>query len=68
MKFEEKVKKLEKYISELENDDIDLDSAIKNYTEAMNLVKECDQELKNAEEKITKIVKENNLEDFKLSE
>ena len=35
MKFEDKVKKLEEYIKELENDDLDLDNAINKYTEAM---------------------------------
>lgn len=67
MKFEEKIKKLEKYVSELEKDDVDLDSAIKKYTEAMTLIKECDEELKNVEKKIAKIVTENEkLEEFKL--
>ncbi len=67
MKFEEKIKKLEQYVSELEKDDVDLDSAIKKYTEAMNIIKECDKELKNVENKIAKIVTENNqLEDFEL--
>lgn len=67
MKFEEKIKKLEKYVSELEKDDVDLDSAIKKYTEAMTLIKECDEELKNVEKKIAKIVTESDkIEEFKL--
>lgn len=67
MKFEEKIKQLEKYVSELEKDDVDLDSAIKKYTEAMTLIKECDEELKNVEKKIAKIVTENEkIEEFKL--
>ena len=67
MKFEEKVKLLEQYISELEKDDVDLDNAIEKYTEAMKLVKECDKELKNIEAKVTKIVSQNNEEkDFEI--
>ena len=67
MKFEEKVKLLEQYISELEKDDVDLDNAINKYTEAMKLVKECDKELKEIEEKVTKIVSSNNEEkDFEI--
>ena len=67
MKFEEKIKTLEQYISELEYDDVELDSAINKYTEAMKLVKECDKELKNIEKKVSKIVLENNeTEDFKI--
>ena len=67
MKFEEKVKLLEQYISELEKDDVDLDNAINKYTEAMKLVKECDKELKEIEAKVTKIVSANNEEkDFEI--
>ena len=67
MKFEDKVKKLEEYIKELENDDLDLDNAINKYTEAMKLGKECDKELKDIEIKVTKIVSENNeLKDFEV--
>ncbi len=65
VKFEEKLKELETIINELESGEIDLDSSIEKYTEAMKLVKECDEKLKNAEEQVNKIVTENgNLEDF----
>ena len=42
---------------ELEKGDIDLDSSIEKYTKAMKLVKECDTELKNVEEKIYNEIK-----------
>ena len=55
-------------ITILENGDISLDDSIKKYTEAMKLVKECDSELKNIEDKVNKIVNENGkLEDFEIS-
>ena len=67
MKFEEKLETLETYISELEKDDVDLDNAINKYTEAMKLVKECDKELKEIENRVTKIVSDNNEEkDFEI--
>lgn len=66
MKFEEKIKTLEKIINELENDDINLDDSIEKYTKAMKLVKECDDELKNIEEKISKIVTPDGLVDFEI--
>ena len=56
MKFEDKMKELEVIINKLENGDIDLDKSIKEYTKAMTLIKECDDELKKAEENISKIV------------
>lgn len=67
IKFEEKLKELETIINELESGEIDLDSSIEKYTEAMKLVKECDEKLKNAEEKVNKIVTENgSLENFEV--
>ncbi len=66
LKFEDKIKTLEKIISELENDDINLDDSIEKYTKAMKLVKECDDELKKIEEKISKIVTPNGLTDFEI--
>ena len=68
-KFEDKIKELEDIINVLENGEVSLDDSIKKYTEAMKLVKECDSELKNIEDKVNKIVTENgNLEDFEVSE
>ena len=65
--FEEKLKKLEDTVNELESGDIDLDSSIEKYTSAMKLVKECSEKLKNVEEQVSKIVSENGeIEDFKV--
>ncbi len=59
MKFEEKIKELEKIINELESGNADLEDSIEKYTKAMKLVKECDEQLKNVEDAIAKIVLEN---------
>ena len=67
MKFEEKIKELEKTINEIENGEIDLEESINKYTSAMKLVKECDDELNNIEKQVSKIVLENNKEeDFEI--
>lgn len=69
MKFEDKLKELEKTINELENGKIDLEDSINKYTSAMKLVKECDDELKNVEKQVSKIVLENGEEkDFEIEE
>ena len=69
MKFEDKIKELEKIINELENGEIDLEDSIEKYTKAMKLVKECDEELKNVEERITKIVGDDGtVKDFELED
>lgn len=68
-KFEDKIKELEQIITDLESDNIDLDDSIDKYTKAMNLVKYCDEKLKNAEEQVNKIVSENGeLKDFDVEE
>lgn len=68
-KFEDKIVELEKIINELENGNIDLESSIEKYTLAMKLAKECDEQLKNIEEKINKIVLEDGtVTDFEVEE
>lgn len=63
--FEEKIKLLEEIVKELESGEVPLDDAINKYTEAMKLVKECSDKIKNAEELVSKIALENgSLEDF----
>lgn len=65
-KFEDKIKELEEIIGVLENGESSLDESISKYTSAMKLVKECDEELKQIEEKVNKIVLEDgSLEEFK---
>ena len=67
--FEEKLTELESIVKELENGNVDLDSAIKKYTEAMNIAKECSEKLDSAEKAVNKILNENGkLEDFNAEE
>ena len=69
MKFEDKVKELEEIVSKLENGESTLDESFNMYTKAMNLIKECDAELKNVKENVNKIVNENNeLKYFEITE
>lgn len=63
--FEENLVNLEEIVKKLESGDTPLDDAIKDFNEAMNLAKLCDEKLKNAEESLAKIVKEDGtLEEF----
>ena len=53
----------------MESDTNDLEDSINKYSEAMKLVKECDEQLKNIEESVNKIVSENGeLEDLNIEE
>lgn len=69
LSFEESLEKLEIIVKKLESGEVPLDEAIDNFNEAMKLAKTCDEKLKNAEEAITKLVKDNGeVVDFKVEE
>lgn len=69
MKFEDKMNELNEIIDSLENGEIDLEESINKYTKAMKLINECDTELKNVEEQVSKMVSENGLEEkFEIDE
>ncbi len=68
-KFEELMTELETIVKDLENGNADLESSIAKYTEAMKIVKTCNDKLNNATEAVNKILKENGeLADFEVSE
>lgn len=58
-KFEEKLKDLENIVKELENGEVDLDDAIKKYTDAMEIAKECSIKLDSVTKQVNKILNEN---------
>lgn len=67
--FESALLKLEEIIRELENGEVELDKSIDKYTEAMKLVSFCNDKLKNANETVNKILKDDgSVEDFKAEE
>lgn len=67
--FEKSLEDLEKIVKELESGSVDLDNAIKKYSEAMELAKFCSEKLKNATDKVNKILLENGeLEEFDVKE
>lgn len=67
--FESALEELESIVKELESGNVDLDSAIKKYTEAMELAKFCSEKLKDATDKVNKILTENGeLKEFNVDE
>lgn len=57
--FEENMSELQSIVEKLENGDVNLDDAIEEFQKAMELIKNCDSKLKEAEDTISKIVGEN---------
>ena len=67
--FEQALEDLEAIVKELETGTVELDSAIEKYTEAMKLAKYCSDKLKNATDKVNKILTEQGeLKDFQIEE
>lgn len=55
--FEENMEKLEKIVTELEKGELNLDDSVKKFEEGINISKECNKILEDAEKKITILVK-----------
>ncbi len=69
LSFEESLEQLEEIVKKLEVGDVPLDDAIQEFNRAMKLAKTCDEKLKNAEEAISKLVKDNGeVVDFQVEE
>ncbi len=67
--FESALLKLEDIIRELESGEIDLEKSLDKYKEATSLVNFCSDKLKNAQETVNKILKEDGtFEDFNTNE
>lgn len=65
--FESALKDLEIIIKDLESGSIPLEEAITKYTDAMNLVKLCQEKLDKATSQVNKILGENGeLKDFEV--
>jgi len=66
--FEENLAKLEEIVNELEKGEVPLDTAIEKYSEAMNLVKMCEDKIEEVSQKVKKVNESGQLEDFKPEE
>ena len=67
--FEDKIKRLETIVSELESGEVNLDDAIDKYTEAMKLSRECSLKLNEVSDKVNKILKaDGEIEDFEVED
>ena len=56
MTFEQSAKRLEEIVNALENNTVSLDDSLKLFEEGIKLTKYCENELKNIENKASKIL------------
>jgi len=69
LSFETALEKLETIVKLLEEEDLPLEKSISYYEEGMKLTKLCDEMLKEAQNKLTYILKENEeVEPFEIKE
>ncbi|HFC92075.1 MAG TPA: exodeoxyribonuclease VII small subunit [Leucothrix mucor] len=65
--FESAMTKLESLITQMEQDDLSLDAALKNFEKGISLTRICQSSLNNAEQRI-KILTQGIEEDFLINE
>lgn len=53
--FEDKIKKIDEILSNMEKEDVDLNSSVKFYKDAMKLIKDASSLLENTELEIKKV-------------
>ena len=54
--FESSLKQLESIVMKLEDENINLEDSVKSFEEGINLVKECQKQLEEAELKVKKLL------------
>ena len=54
--FEASLKELESIVEKLEDEDINLEDSVKSFEEGVNLVKQCQKQLQDAELKVKKLL------------
>ncbi len=64
MTIEENFAKIEKAIEQLEAEDISLEEAFAVYSEGMNLLKHCNEQIERVEKKVLKLTEDGNLEEL----
>ena len=65
--FEESLKRLENLVNKMESGDATLEQSLVWFEEGMDLIKFCQVQLNNAEQKVQELVKKTDGEDSQLS-
>jgi len=65
--FESSLKKLESIVAKLEDDNINLEDSVKSFEAGINLVKECQKQLEEAELKVKELLDDGTTEELENS-
>lgn len=66
--FEEAMKRLEKIVAALENNQVSLEKSVDLFQEGIKLSKICNDKLNNIEDKVAKILVDDKLEDLEIED
>ena len=66
--FEQSLDKLNELVTKMEHGDISLEESLKNFEDGIKLIRECQKELKNAEQKVKVLTKNAELEEFETDD
>ena len=62
--FEASLARLEALVTQMENGDLTLEASLKTFEEGIKLTRECQQALKEAEQKVTLLMEKNGEQPF----
>mgnify|MGYP006168039945 CR=1 FL=1 len=62
--FEASLARLDALVAQMENGDLTLEASLKTFEEGINLTRECQQALKQAEQKVTLLMEKNSEQPF----
>ena len=62
--FEASRARLDALVAQMENGDLTLEASLKTFEEGINLTRECQQTLKQAEQKVTLLMEKNSEQPF----
>ncbi len=65
--FESSLKKLESIVAKLEDENINLEDSVKSFEAGINLVKECQKQLEEAELKVKELLDDGTSEELENS-
>ena len=65
--FESSLKKLESIVTKLEDENINLEDSVKSFEAGINLVKECQKQLEEAELKVKELLDDGTTEELENS-
>lgn len=66
--FEKLIEEIKETVKKIENENIDLNDALKLFEEGITLISNADKQLKNIKSRVLKIIQDNKMTDLKIQD